>query len=112
DVMTGLFSMSTSFLEALIIAIIAGVYLAVQPSLYRTGLCKMFPLRWRPNARETVEDVAMALRLWLLGQLLQMLLIGALSVFAVWLIGLPSPLALGFIAGLLEFIPYLGPILS
>jgi predicted PurR-regulated permease PerM len=39
-----------------------------------------------------------------------MLLVGALTVLATWLIGLPSPLALGLIAGLLEFIPYLGPV--
>jgi predicted PurR-regulated permease PerM len=38
--------------------------------------------------------------------------IGALSTTAVWLIGLPSPLALGVIAGLAEFVPYVGPIVA
>jgi predicted PurR-regulated permease PerM len=41
-----------------------------------------------------------------------MLLIGILSACAAWLIGLPSPLALGLIAGVLEFIPYLGPLIA
>jgi predicted PurR-regulated permease PerM len=41
-----------------------------------------------------------------------MCLIGVLSAAAVWLIGLPSPLALGAIAGLAEFIPYLGPVMA
>jgi predicted PurR-regulated permease PerM len=41
-----------------------------------------------------------------------MVMIGALSMLAVWLIGLPSPLALGLIAGIAEFIPYVGPIIS
>ncbi len=59
-----------------------------------------------------MDDVAIALRLWLLGQLIQMLLIGALSTLAVMLIGLPSPAALGLIAGVAEFIPYVGPILA
>jgi predicted PurR-regulated permease PerM len=41
-----------------------------------------------------------------------MCVIGAVTTVAVWLIGLPSPLALGAIAGLAEFIPYLGPVLA
>jgi predicted PurR-regulated permease PerM len=38
--------------------------------------------------------------------------VGVLSTMAYWLIGLPSPFALGLIAGLLDFIPFLGPILG
>jgi predicted PurR-regulated permease PerM len=56
--------------------------------------------------------LAGALRLWLLGQLIEMAIIGVLSGFSVWLIGLPSPIALGVIAGVAEFVPYLGPILA
>ena len=59
-----------------------------------------------------IDGVGEALRLWLLGQLIEMVLIGALVTFAVWLIGVPSSLALGLIAGIGEFIPYLGPILA
>lgn len=41
-----------------------------------------------------------------------MILIRALSTFAVWIIGVPSPLALGLIAGVGEFVPYLGPLIA
>jgi predicted PurR-regulated permease PerM len=41
-----------------------------------------------------------------------MVLIGALSTLAVWIVGVPSPFALGLIAGVGEFIPYLGPFLA
>ena len=41
-----------------------------------------------------------------------MVLIGSLAAFAVWIIGVPSPLALGLIAGVGEFIPYLGPLIA
>jgi predicted PurR-regulated permease PerM len=112
EIITRIFSVSAGFIEATVITMITGVYLAVQPSMYCTGLIKLFPRQWRANAGETLDDIGNALRLWLLGQLIQMLLIGLMSAFATWLIGLPSPLALGFIAGLLEFIPYLGPILA
>jgi predicted PurR-regulated permease PerM len=41
-----------------------------------------------------------------------MLVIGIVSAFAVWQIGLQSPVALGVIAGMAEFIPYVGPIIA
>lgn len=41
-----------------------------------------------------------------------MVIIGVLSTLAAFAIGLPSPLAIGLIAGVAEFIPYLGPIIS
>jgi len=106
------FSVSISFLEATVVTLIGGFYLAAQPALYRSGLGKLFPRRMREEVNETVDDIGVGLRLWLIGQLIQMLLIGGLSTAAVWFIGLPSPLALGVIAGLAEFVPYVGPLIA
>ncbi|QQO23416.1 AI-2E family transporter [Bradyrhizobium diazoefficiens] len=103
---------SLHFAEATIFIVFAGIYFAAQPALYRKGAAYLFPRNSRLNAVSTMRDIARALRLWLLGQLIQMLLIGLLSTLAVWLIGLPSPFALGAIAGITEFVPYLGPILA
>ncbi len=104
--------LSAHLIEATIFTIAAGVYLAVQPAMYRRGASQLFPPVRRPAVEQTIEDIGRAVRLWLLGQIIQMCVIGAITTAAVWLIGLPSPLALGAIAGLAEFIPYLGPILS
>jgi predicted PurR-regulated permease PerM len=108
----GIFSVSVRFLEALVVTVIGGFYLAAQPQLYRKGLGKLFPRPLRAEADETIEDIGRGLRLWLIGELIQMVLIGGLTTIAVWLIGLPSPLALGVIAGLAEFVPYLGSIVA
>jgi predicted PurR-regulated permease PerM len=112
DFIGNIFSISASFIEAVVITLIAGFYLAAQPKLYRRGLDQLFPRRWRSEADETIADIGQALRLWLIGELIQMALIGMLTLAAVWLIGLSSPLALAAIAGLAEFIPYLGPIIA
>ena len=112
DVVSGVLSVSTSFVEAVIIMVISGVYLAAQPGLYRRGLIWLFPPSKHARAAEVVDGIGEALRLWLIGQLAEMVLIGALSTFAVWLIGVPAPLALGFIAAIGEFIPYVGPLLA
>jgi predicted PurR-regulated permease PerM len=112
DVLSSIFTVSVRFLEAAVVTVIAGFYLAAQPQLYRNGLAKLFPRRLRKEANDTFEDIGLALRLWLIADIIQMVLIGALSTLAVWLIGLPSPLALGVIAGLAEFVPYVGPIVA
>jgi predicted PurR-regulated permease PerM len=110
--LTSLFSVSTAFVEALIVMLISGVYLAAQPDTYRHGLIQLFPPRVHRRAERALAEIGAALRLWLLGQLMQMVLIGLISTFAVWMIGLPSPLALGLIAGIAEFVPYIGAILA
>jgi predicted PurR-regulated permease PerM len=111
-VLSGVLSVSTSFIEAVIIMVISGIYLAAQPRLYRKGLIWLFPPRTHVHAAKIVDGIGEALRLWLVGQLIEMVLIGALSTLVVWLIGVPAPLALGVIAGIGEFIPYVGPLLA
>jgi predicted PurR-regulated permease PerM len=107
-----LFSVSANFLISVVVMVFGGVYLAAQPDVYRTGLGKLFPREWRAEVEETVDAVVRALRLWLFGQMIEMVIIGVMSGVAVWLIGLPSALALGVIAGVAEFVPYLGPIVA
>jgi predicted PurR-regulated permease PerM len=106
------FAVSVRFLAAVIVLLISGAYLAAQPNLYRDGLIQLFPPRLRASVAETIDDIGNALRLWLLGQLMQMVLIGLLSTVAALMIGLPAPIALGLIAGVAEFVPYLGPIIA
>lgn len=112
DILSSVLKVSTTFLEAVIIMLISGVYLAAQPRLYRNGLIWLFPPSKHARVAEIYDGIGEALRLWLIGQLAEMVLIGVLTTFAVWIIGVPSPLAIGLIAGIGEFIPYLGPILA
>jgi predicted PurR-regulated permease PerM len=71
DLVSSIFTVSVRFLEALVVTIIAGFYLAAQPQLYRNGLAKLFPRRLRREANETFEDIGLALRLWLIADIIQ-----------------------------------------
>jgi predicted PurR-regulated permease PerM len=112
EIVGGLFTKGTRFLGAVVMLIITGIYFAAQPELYRAGIIQLFPLELHAKVAGTLAALANALRFWLIGRLIQMVLIGLLSTFAVWLIGLPSPFALGLIAGVAEFVPYLGSIIA
>jgi predicted PurR-regulated permease PerM len=97
---------------SLFVVIIAGIYIAISPDTYREGLLKLFPKSVKPRVAETLDDAGDSLRLWLGAQLLAMLIVGAVTGIGLALIGVPSALGLGLIAGLLEFIPIVGPVVA
>ncbi|WP_372615383.1 AI-2E family transporter, partial [Aquicoccus sp.] len=66
----------------------------------------------RPRASEVMDEVANTIRNWLVAMLIAMALVGALTGLGVWMIGVPLPLLLGLIAGLLAFVPNLGPVIA
>jgi predicted PurR-regulated permease PerM len=93
-----------------LVVIFGGIFLAAQPNFYRIGAIKLVPQPNRALVAEAMDDSERALRLWLRGQLFAMVVVGTLTGIGLWLIGVPSALALGLLAGMLEFIPYAGPI--
>ncbi len=96
----------------LFVVLIAGVYIAIDPERYRNGFLMLFPKGAQDQVAATLDDAGNALRLWLGAQLIAMVLVGVLSGIGLALIGVPSALALGFIAGVLEFVPIIGPIMA
>lgn len=95
-----------------VVVIVAGIFLAAQPRFYSTGAIKLVPPGKRDLAREAMDESEHALRLWLKGQMIAMTVVGLLTGLGLWALGMPSALALGLLAGLLEFIPFAGPILA
>ena len=95
-----------------LVVIVGGIFLAAQPSFYRSGALKLVPPHRRHLAGEALDDSEKALRLWLKAQLISMTVVGLLVGGGLWLIGVPSALTLGLLAGILEFIPLVGPIIA
>ncbi|WP_310476934.1 AI-2E family transporter [Sandarakinorhabdus sp.] len=100
-----------SAITGLIIVLVAALYLAAQPRLYVDGLIAMLPADARGRATETVAAVRAALTSWLKAQAFGMAFVAAATSAGLALVGLPSPLAIGLVAGVCEFVPYLGVVL-
>ena len=70
------------------------------------------PEERRPGVREAWNEAETRLGLWVRGQLLLMAAIGVATSVVYTVMGLPSPLLLGLLAGLAEGIPIVGPFLG
>ena len=98
-------------LADLILVLIGGVFFAIRPDLYREGLVKLVPGEAaRARVADTLDTCGRALRAWLLGQLVSMAIVGALTWLGLWLIGVPAAFALALLASLAEFVPMVGPV--
>jgi predicted PurR-regulated permease PerM len=106
------FSSTIAALSGLIVLLFVAIFVAVDPGLYHRGLMHLFPHGARRKAGEVLSATATTLRRWLLMQIIAMVAIGSVTTVVLLLLGVKAAVALGIIAGLLEFIPYVGPILS
>ena len=95
-----------------VLVIVTGVYLAAQPSSYIDGGLALLPADRRIAVRLFLVEISVELKHWLVAQLALMAIVGTLTGLGAWALGLPAPLALGLIAGMLEIVPYVGPILT
>ncbi len=91
---------------------IMGVYMAVEPGLYREWLISLFPPVHRDLVRNVLLDVARTLRAWIVGQLAAMLLLGALTAVGLYVLGVPYWLTFGVFTGAAAIVPFFGALLS
>jgi predicted PurR-regulated permease PerM len=92
-----------------ILLLIGALFFAADPKVYERGFLLLIPPAKRPAIEDALFDVGSTLRLWLRSSLILMTTMGVLIGTGLWLADVPSPAALGLLAGLSEFIPYVGP---
>ena len=99
------------FLPWIVLIPILSFFLLKDADSFRRSALAMLPrgrLRWRGD--EFFQDINSTLAAYIRAQLTACLLVGILCSIGFALIGLPSPLVLGLIAGMLEFVPLIGPL--
>ena len=95
-----------------VVVVITALYFASSPALYVNGMVRLLPLGYRPRGRQILERIGQTLWWWLVGQGVDMLVVGTLATVGFLIVGVPLPFLLGGITGGLSFIPYFGPFLS
>lgn len=108
DVLGWLANAITDFL----LVLFGAIFIAANPGLYRRGLALLFPRSRRALAAEALSESGQAIKLWMVGQFVAMIVVGALTTLGLWLVGVPAALTLGLIMGFMEIIPFIGPFLG
>jgi len=105
-------SSTVQVVAGLLIIIFLSIYIAVDPEMYHRGIMLLFPRPQRRRAGEVLSAIAAVLKKWLVTQLVAMLTIGAVTTILLLALRVKAAFALGLLAGLFEFIPTVGPIVS
>ncbi|HKK13071.1 MAG TPA: AI-2E family transporter [Gammaproteobacteria bacterium] len=109
---SGMFSTALGVVVNVTFILLVGFYLAVSPHLYVDNALRLLPRSRRERGGQVLHYLGHALRWWLVGRMSAMAVVGVLTALALWAIGLPLVLALGLIAAVLSFVPFIGPVVS
>lgn len=105
-------SSTVAVAAGLFLILVLSIYIGADPELYHTGMLHLVPSSGRARTAVVLTRIAVVLRKWLVTQLIAMVVIGSAATIALLILHVKAALALGVIAGLLEFVPTIGPILS
>ncbi|MFB8791873.1 MAG: AI-2E family transporter [Potamolinea sp.] len=114
-VLGGGFSLVSNSLNVvlnLLVVLILTLMLLADPAPYRRSFIRLFPSFYRRRVDEILDKCNVALRGWLVGILFNMFVIFSLSFVGLLILGIPLALAQAALAGILTFIPNIGPAFS
>lgn len=99
-------------ISGVLLVIFLVIYLAADPGLYTAGVLRVVPERHRDKTLAIGRAVASNLKRWLAAQAVSMGVIAAITTLALFMLDVKAALALGILAGVSEFIPVFGPLIS
>jgi predicted PurR-regulated permease PerM len=94
------------------LVLVAAIFLASNPAVYRRGLLLLLPARAEAPVAATLDEARSGLGGWMLGQAVSSLVVTVLTWLGLMLLGVPASGGLAIIAGLLDVIPMVGPIIA
>lgn len=95
-----------------IVVFILAYYLVAEKHAMVSAISSFTPAEYHPFVMQMASKMRERLGGWLRGQLLLMFSIFIITYIALLILGVPYALILAIIAGFLEVIPYIGPLLS
>lgn len=110
-----IFSSTLGFFSGIISMIVVfslTFYMTVEEDGIKKFISGIVPDQYRDYAERMTGRIKRKIGQWMLGQLALMFLVGFFSFFGLYLIDVPYALILAIFAGVMEIIPYIGPIVS
>ena len=105
-------SLAIEVIFTAVVILLLAYYWTIDGPRVTRSLLRLLPRAQRESVSDMIEAMEIKVSAFIAGQGVLMLAVGLLSLVAYWIIGLPYALALAFIAGLMEVIPIVGPLLG
>lgn len=99
------------FLGSFAILFIAFFFLKDE-NMFEDGLLLLVPVRHHDAIHNVVGDSKTLLKRYFIGVILEVLGVMTLISLALWILGVENALLIGFFGGIMNIIPYLGPIIG
>ena len=106
--MAGVATSTLGALGSLLVLLFTALYLAASPSLYVDSAMRLLPPRMRERGREVMHALGETLARWFAGQAVDMIVVAGLSWAGLAALGMPLAPTLALIAGLCNFVPFIG----
>jgi len=106
------FSTTIASMTGLILVVFLTIFFAADPETYADGILHLVPHAHRERGGEVLATMGRSLRAWLVARSIAMVTIGVVVTSVMAVLGVRASVALGVIAGLLEFVPVFGPIIG
>lgn len=97
---------------SIILVLVITFYLIVQETAMKGFIQSLAPAQYQPYLTRLYNRIQEKMGLWLRGQIVLSFVIFALTFIGLTILGMPYALVLAFLAGILEIVPFIGPLLS
>ncbi|HRY82795.1 MAG TPA: AI-2E family transporter [Candidatus Moranbacteria bacterium] len=101
-----------SGLLSVVVVFSMAFYMVMEESGIKKFIVSIMPEKKKEYAASLTDRIEGKIGKWMIGQLFLMLVIFILDFVGLYLVGVPYPLLLAIFAGILEVVPYVGPIIS
>jgi len=102
------FSTSFGVMGNLYVIILLAIFFTANPSIYKDGIIMLVPSKNKPLARVAIDRISTALKGWLKGTMLSMVLITFMIATGLTVMGIPGAMVLAMFTGMLKLIPNFG----
>lgn len=103
---------ATNVIANFVLVFVGAIFIASDPNVYRRGLLLLMPQKAEGAVADALDDASRGLRGWMVGQAVSSLVVIVLTGGGLWVLGVPASGGLGVIAGLLDVIPMVGPVIA
>jgi predicted PurR-regulated permease PerM len=109
---TGLIGDVFSTIILIIFIVLASIYFSLSAHTYRHRFIEAIPVAYQSEMNTLLDRIGITWNSFFRGQLSLMIIIGVMSWVGLTILGVPGAVGLAIVAGVLEIIPNLGPVIA